>query len=118
MQSILIKQVIYHRAPSISLLQSRCHISIPSLHGKSSQVELLKILPSLYNDLLLKKVDTLKSFQLDIRRINIEEPSELGLKIIGDMCLSAAEAIKLKQSSFSVVENTDSQVEKSNVQLS
>ena len=52
---------------------------------RSSQVELLKILPSLYNDLLLKKVDTLKSFQLDIHRINIEEPNELGLKIIGNV---------------------------------
>ena len=62
---------------------------------RSSQTELLKILPSLYNDLLLKKVDTLKAFQLDIRRLNIKEPSELGLQII-NMCLSAAEAIKLQ----------------------
>ena len=63
---------------------------------RSSQTELLKILPSLYNDLLLKKVGTLKAFQLDIRRINIKEPSELGLQIINDMCLSADEAIKLQ----------------------
>ena len=47
-------------------------------------------------DLLLKKVDTLKSFQLDIGRIEIKEPNEFGLKIIDDMCLSAAEAIKLQ----------------------
>ena len=63
---------------------------------RSSQTELLKILPSLYNDLLLKKVDTLKAFQFDIQRINIKEPSELGLQIINDMCRSAAEAIKLQ----------------------
>ena len=62
----------------------------------SSQAEPLKILPSLYNDLLLKQVDTLESFQHDICRMNIEKPSELGLKIIGDKCLSAAEAIKLQ----------------------
>ena len=74
------------------------HVTFPFLlcMERSSQTELLKILPSLYNDLLLKKVDTLKAFQLDIRRINIKEPSELGLQIINDMCLFAAEAIKLQ----------------------
>ena len=71
------------------------HVTFPFLlcMERSSQSELLKILPSLYNDLLLKKVGTLKAFQLDI---NIKEPSELGLQIINDMCLSAAEAIKLQ----------------------
>ena len=74
------------------------HVTFPFLlcMERSSQTELLKILPSLYNDLLLKKVDTLKAFQLDIQRINIKEPSELGLQIINDMCLSAAEAVKLQ----------------------
>ena len=73
------------------------HVTFPFLlcMERSSQTELLKILPSLYNDLLLKKVDTLKAFQLDIQRINIKEPSELGLQIT-NMCLSAAEAIKLQ----------------------
>ena len=73
------------------------HVTFPFLlcMERSSQTELLKILPSLYNDLLLKKVDTLKAFQFDIQRINIKEPSELGLQII-NMCLSAAEAIKLQ----------------------
>ena len=59
-------------------------------------MELLKILPQFYNDLLMKKVDTLKHFQVNIHGINIPEPSDLVVKIIYEMCVAAAASIKLQ----------------------
>ena len=63
----------------------------------SSQQDLCKILPKLYNDLLEHKTDTLLEFVVRIHRM--EEPSlsyELSKEIVNLMCTSAAEAIKLQ----------------------
>ena len=64
---------------------------------RSSQQDLCKILPKLYNDLLEHKTNTLLEFVVRIHRM--EEPSlscELSKEIVNLMCTSAAEAIKLQ----------------------
>ena len=64
---------------------------------KSTQVELLNILPQLYNDLLQKKTDTLKDFVVNIRGVTVREPTSLlGKQIIYMMCLEAAKGIQLQ----------------------
>ena len=47
------------------------HVTFPFLNciENSNQIELLKILPQLYKDLCLKKVNTLKDFQVNIHGI-------------------------------------------------
>ena len=73
-------------------------VTFPFLHcfGKSSQEELLKILPKLHQDLLEGKTDTLKDFVVEIRRVPVKEPSsKLGRKTTNMMCLEAVEGVKL-----------------------
>ena len=73
-------------------------VTFPFLHcfGKSSQEELLKILPKLHQDLLEGKTDTLKDFVVEIRRVPVKEPSsKLGRKITNMMCLETAKGVKL-----------------------
>lgn len=74
------------------------HVTFPFLNcmEKSQQKDLLIILPALYQDLTLKKVDTLKEFQVSIHGITIPELSELGINLIGEMCVEAAAAVKLQ----------------------
>ena len=74
-------------------------VTFPFLHcvEKSSQEELLKILPTLYQDLLEGKADTLNDFIIEIRRVPVKEPSrELARKITNMMCLEAAKGVKLQ----------------------
>ena len=59
-------------------------VTFPFLHcvEKSSQEELLKILPKLHQDLLEGKTDTWIDFVVEIRRVPVKEPSnELGRKL-------------------------------------
>ena len=74
-------------------------VTFPFLHcvEKSSNEELLKILPKPQQDLLEGKTDTLKGFVVEIRRMPVKEPSsKLGRKITNMMCLEAAKGVKLQ----------------------
>ena len=74
-------------------------VTFPFLHcvEKSSQEELLKILPKLHQDLLEGKTDTMKDFVVEIQTVPVKEPSsELGMKITNMMCLEAAKVVKLQ----------------------
>ena len=64
---------------------------------KSSQEEVLKILPKLHQDLLEGKTDTLKDFLAEIWKVPVKEPSsKLGKKITNMKCLEAAKGVKLQ----------------------
>ena len=74
-------------------------VPFPFLHDieKSSQEELLKILPKLHQDLLEGKTDTLKDFVVEIWRVPVKEPSsELVRKTTNMMCLETAKGVKLQ----------------------
>ena len=63
----------------------------------SSQKELLDILPTLHKDLLNCKVDTLSKFVVSIRGLrNPILSSDTAEMIVREMCVAAAEAIKLQ----------------------
>ena len=75
------------------------NITFPFLHcvEKSSQQELLQILPKLHKDLLNKKVDTLKKFVVKIRGVTINPPkSDIGKKIIEMMCIEGAAGLEMQ----------------------
>ena len=64
---------------------------------KSTQSDLLIILPKLHKDLLAKRTDTLNKFVVKFRNINIEKPeSDLAAKILDEMCIDAAAGIQLQ----------------------
>ena len=74
-------------------------VTFPFLHcvEKSSQQELLEILPKLHEDLLNKKLDTLKEFVVNIRGVSINEPkSDVGKKIIDMMCIEGAAGLEMQ----------------------
>ena len=74
-------------------------VTFPFLHcvEKSSNEELLKILPKPQQDLLEGKTDTLKGFVVEIQRMPVKEPSsKLGRKITNMMCLETAKGVKLQ----------------------
>ena len=74
-------------------------VTFPFLHcvEKSSQEELLKLLPKLLQDLVEGNTDTLKGFVVEIRRVPVKEPSsELGRKITNMMCFEVAKGVKLQ----------------------
>ena len=75
------------------------HVTFPFLHciEMSSQVDLCRILPQLYHDLLDNKIDTLPNFVVKMHPIFVPEiTSELAQNIINRMCSSAAAAVKQK----------------------
>ena len=61
----------------------------------NNQVDLCRILPQLYHDLLDNKIDTLSNFVVKMHGIFVPEiTSELPQNIINRMCSSAAAAVK------------------------
>ena len=73
------------------------YVTFPFLHcvEMSSQVDLCRILPQLYHDLLDNKIDTLPNFVVKMHPIFVPEiTSELAQNIINRMCSSAAAAVK------------------------
>ena len=75
------------------------HVTFPFLHcvAKSTQEELLVIIPTLYNDLKNGKFDTLSKFVVEMRCVPVHVPeTDLGLKLLHLMCLDAAEGVMLQ----------------------
>ena len=75
------------------------HVTFPFLHcvEKSTQQDLLTILPKLYLDLKDGKIDTLCKFVVEMRHVPVNQPtSELGLKLMKLFCIEAAEGIMLQ----------------------
>ena len=75
------------------------HVTFPFLNcvEKSSQEELLALLPKLHSDLKAKKVDTLSQFEVEMRHVPVHEPTtDLGFKLLNLMCISAADGVMLQ----------------------
>lgn len=75
------------------------HLTFPFLNcvEGSSQEELLDIFPKLYKDLLEHNVDTLNKFVVSIHGMQTPKlPSDTAKMIVKEMCVAAAEAIKLQ----------------------
>ena len=65
---------------------------------KSSQKDLKKHLPKLYNDLKEHKLDCLIDWHVQWKRMKISAPeSDLGKLIIGRMCDAVAEGLRLQR---------------------
>ena len=82
-----------------SFLQLPCHIPY-FLHciEISNQVDLCRILPQVYHDLLDNEIDTLSNIAVKMHGISVPEiTSELAQNIINRMCSSAAAAAVKQQ---------------------
>ena len=64
---------------------------------KSNKINFIQLLPKLHQDLLSQKVDTLNGFVINMSGIPVQEPNDdLTKRIISEMCVKAASAIKLQ----------------------
>ena len=75
------------------------HVTFPFLHcvEKSTQEDLLVILPQLYNDLRAGNIKTLHKFVIEMRHVPVHKPeTELGAKLIRLMCIGAADGVMLQ----------------------
>ena len=78
------------------LLSFTHHVTFPFLHcvEKSTQDELLVILPKLFKGLKYAKMDALSKFVVTMRQVPVHEPStEIGLKLLHLMSLKAAKGV-------------------------
>ena len=73
------------------------HVTFPFLNciENCNQNDLLEILPTLYHDLINNSTGSFLKYKLTRQNINIQEPdSKLSRKILEDVCLATAVAIK------------------------
>ena len=60
-------------------------------------MEICNLLPQLHRDLPNMKTNILKDYAVNIRHVEVGAPtSELGIKIIGLMCVEAARGIRMQ----------------------
>ena len=73
------------------------HVTFPFLHciEMSNQVDLCRILPQLYQNIVDNKIDTLPNFAVKMHGISVpEKTNELIENMINSMCSSAAATLK------------------------
>ena len=103
--NLLVESCKIYMASELFITELEClayfyyHVTFPFLNcvEVSSQEELLKILPQLYQDLLMNKVNTLNKFVIKIPGISTPTlSSKTAELVVKEMCGAAAEAIKLQ----------------------
>ena len=75
------------------------YVTFPFLNciEKSIQEDLLVILPKLHSDLKARKLHTLSKFVVEMSRVPVHKPdTELGLKLLDLMSISAADGVMLQ----------------------
>jgi hypothetical protein len=103
--NLLVESCKIYMASELFITELEClayfnhHVTFPYLNcvEVSSQEELLKIMPQLYKDLLMNKVDTLNKFVVKISGISTPTlTSETAEMVVKEMCQDAAEILKLQ----------------------
>ena len=103
--NLLVESCKIYMASELFITELEClayfnhHVTFPYLNcvEVSSQEELLKIMPQLYKDLLMNKVDTLNKFVVKISGISTPTlTSETAEMVVKEMCQDAAEVLKLQ----------------------
>ena len=77
------------------------HVTMPYLNfvQLTGQDGLCEMLPKLYHDLTVKKLDTLLDYKVPWTHVNMagnSPSSELDHYVLGEMCLTAAQGVKVQ----------------------
>ena len=103
--NLLVESCKIYMASELFITELEClayfnhHVTFPYLNcvEVSSQEDLLKIMPQLYKDLLMNKVDTLNKFVVKISGISTSTlTSGTAEMVVKEMCQDAAEVLKLQ----------------------